>query len=841
MASPLSPGIKLGRYEIRSTLGAGGMGEVYLAQDTKLERTVALKILPAKVAADRKRMQRFIQEAKATSGLNHPSILTIHEIEQVDSVHFIASEFIDGETLRQRLNMGRLKTTETLDIGVQVASALSAAHAAGIIHRDIKPENIMLRRDGIVKVLDFGLAKLSERGDPDQKVDAEAATKVLVQTEPGVVMGTAAYMSPEQARGKDVDARTDIFSLGAVIYEMLSGRAPFAGETAADIIGALIHKEPQPLSTLVPNIPAELQHIVSKALRKDRDERYQTAKSLLVDLKTLNQELDFATKLERSVSPDNQAAATKHSAQVTTADAAMKNSAATQAATARPTSSAEYIISGIKQHHLGFAARLTVVLLAAISLGYWLYTNRVSNTAQIESLAVLPFVNESGNAEVEYLSDGMTESLINSLSRLPKLSVKARGSVFRYKGREIEPRQVARELSVQTLLTGRVVQRGEDLTLYLSLVDARNDNQLWGEQYNRKLANLVALQSEIARDVSPHLRARLSGADERKLASNYTENSEAYQLYLRGRYHLLKHTGSEIQTGVSYFRRAIEVDPSYALAYVGLADAYRVLALAGKTPATELLPQAKAAAQKAVEIDDALAEAHAALGFIIFWYDWDSDVAENQFKRALELDADSADTHQAYAELFSFTGRHAEALAEMKRARELDPLNLRTNTIEGSMLINAGRSDEALARLQKTLELEPNYWFARVYAASAYIEKRMFAEAVAEARKARELSGVSTRPTAFLGYALAKFGRQAEARAELEGLLKLSRERYVSPYNIAMIYNGLGERDETLAWLERGYRQREPRMVFLKVEPKWNNLRDDPRFQDLLRRVGFKP
>jgi eukaryotic-like serine/threonine-protein kinase len=836
----IQPGTHLGRYEIRSQLGAGGMGEVYLAQDTQLDRTVALKILPANVAADRQRMQRFIQEAKAASGLNHPNILTVYEIGQAGPTHFIATEFIDGETLRQLLNARRIEIAAGLDLSAQIASALAAAHAAGIIHRDIKPENIMLRRDGIVKVLDFGLAKLGERGDPEQAVDAEAATAVLVQTEPGVVMGTAAYMSPEQARGKDVDARTDIFSLGAVIYEMLSGRAPFAGETAADIIGALIHKEPQPLSTLVPNIPAELQHIVSKTLRKDRDERYQTVKSLLVDLKTLKQELDFAAKLERSVSPDSKAAATKNSATAATANAAMDN-AGTRAAAARPTSSAEYMVSRIKQHQGTFAATLAVLLLAAISFGYWLYTNRGSNAARIESLAVMPFANASGNSDVEYLSDGITESLINSLSQLPKLSVKARSSVFRYKGKEVEPQQVAKELSVQAILNGRLVQRGDDLTLYLSLVDARNGNQLWGEQYNRKLTDLVALQSEIARDVSQKLRARFSGADEQKLAKNYTANAEAYQLYLKGRYHALKLTPPETQKGIAYFQQAIDIDPSYALAYVGLADAYRSLPIAAEMPSTELLPKAKAAAQKAIEIDDGLAEAHAILGFIIFWYDWNWSAAENQYKRALELNPNSANTHLFYAHLLSETGRHAEALAEAKHARELDPLSIYTNANEGQFLIHAGQTDEALARLQKTFELDPNYWLAHSLASSAYIEKGMFAEAVVEASKAKELLPVSTHSTAFGAYALAKSGKQAEARAMLEELLKLSTERYVPPYNIALIYNGLGERDETLMFLERGFEKRDPRMVLLKVEPKWNNLRDDPRFQDLLRRVGFKP
>jgi serine/threonine-protein kinase len=838
MGSPLSPSTQLDRYEIRSQIGAGGMGEVYLAQDIRLERTVALKVLPADVAADRQRMQRFIQEAKAASGLNHPNILTVYEIGQARLTHFIATEYIDGKTLRQILGARRIEMAEVLDLSSQIASALSAAHAAGIIHRDIKPENIMVRHDGIVKVLDFGLAKLSDRAHPEQAVDAEAATAVLVQTEPGVVMGTAAYMSPEQARGKGVDARTDIFSLGAVIYEMLSGRAPFAGETAADIIGALIHKEPQPLSNLVSNMPAELQHIVSKALRKDPDERYQTVKSLLVDLKTFKQELDFSAKLERSVSPESKEAATKNSAQSATATAAIENSA-TQAVTARPTSSAEYLIGGIKQRKRSIAV-LAVLLLAAIGFGYWFYTNRSSSTARIESLAVMPFANASGNSDVEYLSDGITESLINSLSQLPNLSVKARSSVFRYKSREVEPQQVAKELSVQAILTGRLVQRGDDLALYLSLVDAHTGNQLWGEQYNRKLTDLVSLQSEIARDVSSKLRARLSGADERKLAKNYTENVEAYQLYLKGRYYLARLRPGETQKGISHLQQAIAIDPDYALAYVGLANAYRALALSGDIPPGEVFPKAKAAAQKAVELDDSLAEAHAVLGFTISWYDWDWAAAENHFKRALELNQNSADVHWVYAGSISNLGRHAEALAEIKRARELDPLNLIINATEGLILIHAGRTDEGLAVLQKTSELDPTYWLAHLFASSAYIEKGMFAEAVTEARRARELSGVSSQPIAYAGYALAKSDKEGEARAELDELLKLSTQRYVPPYHIAFLYNGLNERDKTLAWLERGYEQRDPKMVFLKVDPRWNNLRDDLRFKDLLRRMGFK-
>jgi TolB-like protein/DNA-binding winged helix-turn-helix (wHTH) protein/Tfp pilus assembly protein PilF len=483
---------------------------------------------------------------------------------------------------------------------------------------------------------------------------------------------------------------------------------------------------------------------------------------------------------------------------------------------------------------------LTLLTVALGIGGFFIYRSlTAAPPRQIQSIAVLPFKNESGNPDVEYLSDGVTESLINSLSQLSNLSVKARSTVFRYKDKTVEPQTVAAELAVQAILTGRVVQHGGDLTLYLSLIDGRNGNQLWGQRYDRKVADLVALQNEIEHDVSQKLRVRLSAGDEQKLKKEYTSNAEAYQLYLRGRYHALKRTLSETQKATSYFQQAIAVDPSYALAYVGLADAH-VSSLAASLPPNEVFPQARAAAQKAIELDDTLAAAHAQLGFIIFWYDWDWGASENKFKRALELDPDGPDTHVLYAHLLSNTGRHAEALAEAKRARELDPLNLRINALEGQFLIHAGRTDEALTRLQETLEMDTNYFLAHLYCSSAYIEKGMYSEAISEARRAREISGArSTHSEAFLGYALAKSGEEAEARSVLDGLLKSSAERYVSPYHIALVYNGLGKHDEALAWLERAYADRSTGIVFLKVEPKWNNLRSDPHFQNLLRRVGL--
>ena len=832
-------GQSVGPYTIVREIGRGGMGEVYLAQDSRLGRQVALKLLPEVFTRDQDRLRRFEQEARTASALNHPNILTIHEIGQLNSRQFIAAEFIEGETLRQHLETAEVSLNEALDIAIQVAGGLTAAHQSGIVHRDIKPENIMLRADGYIKVLDFGLAKLTER----PATTPEASTQAFVETTPGMVVGTVRYMSPEQSQGSSrVDHRTDIWSLGVLLYEMVTGHVPFEGKDVHRQIIAIQEQEPPPLATFVGGVPDRLEEIINRALAKGPGERYQTVKDLLNDLRNLKHRLDIDAEIERGAPPESKVptaeSKTAGAKAISTAQEAVAQTAAVESA--RNTSSAEYIAKEISRHKRGLAVGLAILLLAVPGLVFWISSNRLANNSQIESIAVLPFVNASGNADVEYLSDGMTELLINSLSQLPKLSVKARSSVFRYKGKDVEPQQIGSQLSVQAILSGRVVQRGEDLTLYLSLVDARNGNQLWGEQYNRKLTNLVTLQSEIARDVSQKLRARLSGADELKLTKNYTANAEAYQLYLKGRYHVAKLTPPEMQTGISYYRQAIETDPSYAFAYVGLADAYRSVAIAGEMPSTEFLPKAKEAAQKAIEIDDTLAEAHAELGFIIFWYDWDWTAAEKQFKRALELNPNSPDIRWFYAHLLSTLGRHTEALAEMRRARELDPLSLRINANEGQFLIHAGQTDEGLARLQKTFELDPRFWLAHLFASSAYIEKGMFAEAVAEARKARDFSGASTHhPVAFLSYALAKSGKQAEARAELEGLLKLSTERYVSSYNIALIYNGLGERDETLDWLERGYKERDPKMVFLKVEPKWNNLRADPRFQDLLRRVGF--
>src|SRR6266536_584614 len=500
-------GKNLGHYQVLSLLGSGGMGEVYLAEDTRLRRKVALKLLPAELTTNRDRLRRFEQEAQAASALNHPNIVTIHEIGQVDGLNFIVTEFIAGETLRQRMVTERMNLPVVLDVAIQAAGALTAAHAAGIVHRDLKPENIMIRPDGLIKVLDFGLAKLTE--PPTANVDSEAPTVARVNTKMGMVMGTAQYMSPEQARGLKVDARTDIFSLGVVLYEMLAGRAPFAGETTADIISVLLQKEPQPISTLALDTPAKLQSIISEALRKDKDERYQTVKDLLIDLTTLKQELEFAAKLERSAPARAQVSGSTVSDAQSSATIDQSVASSLEVNKTHPSSSAEYLVTGIKQHKLAAAIALLVIAAGLVALATYLHARNTE--VAIESIAVLPFVNQNNDPNTEYLSDGIPEDIINSLSQLPNLKVMSRNSVFHYKGKEMDAQAVAKELKVQAVLTGRMTQRGDGLSLSVELINAQDNSQIWGQQYNRKLTDVFAVQEEIAKEISEKLRLKLTG------------------------------------------------------------------------------------------------------------------------------------------------------------------------------------------------------------------------------------------------------------------------------------------------------------------------------------------
>ncbi len=820
----LTSGKPFAHYEIIKQLGAGGMGEVYLAHDKKLDRRVAIKILNHQFSQHQANLQRFTQEAKSASSLNHPHILVIYEIGTDGEVHYIASEFIEGKTLREMMAKSPMKLLEVLDSSIQIAQGLTAAHGASIVHRDIKPENIMVRPDGYVKILDFGLAKLVEQ----KVIGLEDSTLMQNQTSKGLILGTVNYMSPEQAKGERVDARTDIFSFGVVIYEMIAGRTPFASDSLSETFANLINTEPQPLSRFAANVPEELQRIVAKLLKKNRDERYQTMQDLLTDLKDLRDTLAYDERREKSPSPVK-------------IEAGAILPATTGNRHPRTAETHNHFTGQINRHKSLAAFVLAVLLVGAIGLGYYFFAAKksVSNANVKKSLAVLPFVNASQDSTADFISDGITESIINNLSQLGGLRVMSRNSAFRFKNNQTDTKNIASQLAVESLVTGDIKQIGDKYVINVRLINASDDSQIWGNQYVRPSTDILAAQNEIAQAVAQNLRVKLSDSEQQRLRKNYTANVEAYQLYLRGRFHVFKLTPPEVYKGISFLQQAIAIDPNYALAYSGISDAYRSLALGSELRPTEVLPKSKAAAYQAIEIDDGLSEGHAALGMTIFWGDWDWTGAEDQFKRALELNPNDVNVHLFYAHSLSNLGRHAEALAEIKLARELDPLFPLCNALEGQFLLHAGRVEEALERLRITFELAPNFWMPHVFASSVYTEKRMYMEAIAEARQARELSPYQTASVAYEGYALAKAGRRDEARAVLNELLKLSTERFIPPAHIALIYNGLGDRDKTFEWLEKGYEERDPKMTFLKVEPKWKNLRDDPQFKDLLRRMSF--
>jgi serine/threonine-protein kinase len=812
------------------------MGEVYLAQDTTLRRTVAVKLLPADFTANQDRLTRFEREAFAASSLNHPNILTIHEIGAEDGHHFIATEFIDGESLRQHMAQGGLELREVLEIGVQVASALAAAHAAGIVHRDIKPENIMLRTDGFVKVLDFGLAKLTEQEKPAP--GSEAPTKALNNTAPGMVMGTVNYMSPEQARGKDVDARTDVWSLGVVLYEMVTGRLPFAGKTTADVLGLILHKDPPPLTHGGAHIPAELDRIVTKALRKDKEERYQVVKDLGLDLKSLKQRLEFEAELDRTETPEGGAARRAATSGSGTINPTSRIAAAETGGTSgihTTTSSAEYIVGEIKQHKRGAVLVLAALLVAILSLAYFSYFAK-SNTAAIDSVAVLPFVNASNDANAEYLSDGISESLINSLSQLPQLKVIARSSAFKYKGKEVDVREAAKALGVEAVVTGRIVERAGNLQISVEMVNAGEGTQMWGERYERRAGDLQSVQSEISREIAEKLRLRLTGAQEQQLTKRATENPEAYQLYLNGLFYTRKGGAEGARKALDYYNQAAALDPKFALAHAGAADAYRLLALNSLLDPKEAAAKGKAAAQKALEIDGGLAEAHLVLaGFATDEWDWSG--AERGHRRAIELNPNLALAHHRYSQYLSAVGRFEEALRESKRAQELDPLRLNVKGQEGIILFYARRYDEAIQRFQEVLRLEPDNGVSLIFLGYAYAAKGQYAEAISAYQKQISLEGETTSVLCYLGDAYAKWGKRDEALVVLDKL-KRTKE-YVSPGELATLYVGLGDKEAALGSLERAYAAHDPQLQYLKVDESLDPLRSDPRFQDLVRRVGL--
>jgi serine/threonine protein kinase/Tfp pilus assembly protein PilF len=786
----LAAGSRLGPYEILSPLGAGGMGEVYRARDTRLDRTVAVKVLPTRLAGDPDALARFEREARAVAALSHPNILAIHDFGTDRGVAYAVTELLEGKTLRERIEAGPLPARKAIEYAAQAAQGLAAAHDKGIVHRDLKPENVFVTNDGRVKILDFGLARL---GAPVQSgAPVTEARTATVATEPGVVMGTVGYMSPEQVRGHVTDHRSDVFSFGAVLYEMLTGRRAFHGGSAADTMSAVLNQEPE-LARTLPGIASGLEHIVRRCLEKVPGERFQSAHDLAFALSSLS------------------------------------------------SSGGSYALPRVSGRSwrlaLGAAAVLGLLLVVFGVLP------RARERKQIESLAVLPFANASNDPETEYLSDGITESLINRLSQLPDVRVISRASVFRYKGKDQDPGMIARELGVRAIVTGRVTQRGDRLAIGTELVDTRDNRQLWGERYDRKLADVLTMQEEIARQISKSLQLRLTGEEEKRLARRSTANPEAYQAYLKGFHHARKVTIADLDKGMAYFRQALALDPNYAPAHAGLAYCYILWLADWYMPARDAFPQGKAAALKAVELDPSLSEGHTYLAMARFLNDYDWAGAEEEFRRATQLNPADAVAHHLYAIFLGSRGRFEEGEREIRRALELDPLSIETNFMAGWNLYYSRRYDDAIRQLRYTLELEPIYFFAEMFLGMAEEQKGAFREAAAAFERARELTAaagmVLPEILADLVRSHAMAGNRVLA-AEVENELKaLMTKRYVSRHDLAIVSLSLGEREAALGWLEKAYEDRNWYMPWLHLEPRFDPLHSEPRFAALIRRMGL--
>jgi eukaryotic-like serine/threonine-protein kinase len=836
----ITAGKTLGHYEIRSLIGKGGMGEVYLAEDSELERCVAIKILSSSVLNDRERLQRFVKEAKAASALNHPNILTIHEIGEFEHARFIVMEYIDGETLKKHMDRNRMNLLEVLDVSIQVASALSAAHEAGIVHRDIKPQNIMIRRDQNVKVVDFGLAKLME---PQALViDTEAPTRSYIDNKGGAVMGTPYYMSPEQACGREVDARADLWSLGVIIYEMVAGHLPFEGDSPNSVIARVLERDPVSLSKCVPGVPAGLEWIVAKTLSKNRDGRYQTAKDLLIDLKRLRKKLDISAEFKRTDLPDLKVAT---SDPIRSRQQLSKNDdgPATLGDEMRVTGTLSRARSVTEFRHYKWLALVNLgLLLATLAAIAYVYDFRQEVAISVETIAVLPFENAGTDPDSEYLADGMSESLINSLAHFDQLRVVARNTAFRYKGREIDPAQVGRELKVRIIMTGRVRQTGDDLNIQVDLVDAATGTQLWGEEYQRKVADLMSVKQDIVREITEKLRMRLTGEEQQRLEKRDPTDAETYKLYLKGRFYWNRRNAESLKKAIDHFNRAIETDPNYALAYVGLADSY-VLSSAfnyGDSPATEVYPKAQAAIERALAIDDSLAEAHATSALIQSHYRWNWPAAEAEFKRAIELNRGYATAHHWYARHLMAMGRFEEAETELSLAQELDPLSPIIASTMGDPFYYRRRYDEVIEHNKKALELDPNFRRAHFYLMLAYQATGRFENAIVE----REFLGATPAEAAAMRKSFARYGKRGYWQ-ELTGIVARDT-RHVSTLDdrdeiLLRCYIEIDDREHAFEILERMFQQRFEGLIYLKVDPVFDRLRSDPRFADLLGRIGLSP
>ena len=785
----------IGHYRLLHLIGAGGMGDVYVAHDTKLDRRVAIKFLKEDAASGDRADRRLLREARAAAMLDHPNICAIHEIGEDAGRPFIVMQFVEGNTLDRRIAASPPALEEVLTIGGEIADALASAHARGIVHRDIKPANIMITPRGQAKVMDFGLASAAPEGVP-----ADGATESAL-TAPQTIAGTVPYMSPEQLKGGPVDARSDIFSFGVLLYEVVTGQRPFGGDSTIGTGAAILTSDPLPIARFRADTPGELQRIVGKCLEKNRDRRYQSAADLAVDLRTLLRTIQTGT-------------------------------------------SASVPASFTSRKGVGpVAATAAMLVVVAIAVGWYLRLRPhvpPASSAPIGSIAVLPFTNSSGNQQTDYLSDGITESIINTFSQLPGLRVMARATVFRYKGKEIDPQQAGLDLGVDAIVTGRVMQQGDVLGIQADLVRVSDGSQLWGERFDRKLADVLAVQDEIAQRITERLRLRLTDDEQQLVTKRYTDSTEAYDLYLKGRFYFARTTEESLERSLSLYQQAIARDPNYALAYVGLAQSYVSLGgVFGFRSPREVLPLGLGAALAAVRLDSKLADAHAVLGSFRLFYEWNRVEAEKELKEAIRLNPNSAAAHNTYGSVYQAVGRFEEAIAERAIAARLDPLSPLALANAGYPHYYARRYDEAIEHYRKAVDLDQRYPWSHLWIGQAYVQKGMQAEAVHAIEEAIRLSGGDTRAKATLAHAYAVAGKRAEAMKILGELETASAQRYVSPYFLALVHVGLNDDSRALAALEAAAEERHPYLTFLNVEPVFARLRGQSRFDALVRKVGM--